>query len=42
MDGNTVYLPTFNKNKDSLAADINGTYDGESADDDLHYDDYKT
>ena len=26
--GQTVYLPTFNKNKDSLAADINGTLAG--------------
>ena len=27
-DGKTVYMPTFNKNKDSLAADINGTLEG--------------
>lgn len=26
--GETVYMPTFNKNKDSLAADLNGTYLG--------------
>lgn len=26
--GSTVYMPTFNRNKDSLAADINGTYAG--------------
>ena len=26
LDGKTVYMPTFNKNKDSLAADINGTF----------------
>lgn len=26
--GQTVYMPTFNKNKDSLLADINGTYAG--------------
>ena len=36
MGGQTVYMPTFNKNKDSLAADINGTYTltkaGEAAD----------
>ncbi len=25
--GQTVYMPTFNKNKDSIQADINGTYD---------------
>ena len=40
MGGQTTYMPTFNKNKDSLQADINGTYDGLSADDDIHYDDY--
>lgn len=29
MDGGeTVYMPTFNKNKDSLKSDVNGTYDG--------------
>lgn len=28
MGGETVYMPTFNKNKDSLKADINGTYQG--------------
>lgn len=26
--GSTVYMPTFNKNKDSLQADVNGTYLG--------------
>lgn len=26
--GETVYMPTFNRNKDSLAADVNGTYLG--------------
>ncbi len=26
--GSTVYMPTFNKNKDSLAADLNGEYVG--------------
>ncbi|HIW72788.1 MAG TPA: hypothetical protein H9684_00540 [Firmicutes bacterium] len=41
MGGQTVYMPTFNMNKDSLKADINGTYDGTSPDDDLHYDDYQ-
>ena len=40
MGGQTVYMPTFDKNKDSLAADINGTYDGTDAADDVHYDDY--
>jgi hypothetical protein len=39
--GSTTYMPTFNKNKDSLAADINGTYEGTIPDDDAHYDDYK-
>ena len=33
-------MPTFNKNKDSLAADINGTYEGTDPDDNVHYDDY--
>ena len=40
MGGKTVYMPTFNMNKDSLAADINGTYDGTNPADDVHYDDY--
>lgn len=40
MGGQGVYMPTFNMNKDSLKADVNGTYDGTSADDDIHYDDY--
>ena len=26
LGGQTVYMPTFNKNRDSLAADINGTF----------------
>ncbi len=26
--GSTVFMPTFNKNKDSLVADVNGTYNG--------------
>lgn len=30
--GSTVYMPTFNKNKDSLIADINGTSDQDFAD----------
>ena len=40
MGGQTTYMPTFNMNKDSLKADINGTYDGLSDADDVHYDDY--
>lgn len=40
MGGQTVYMPTFNMNKDSLEADVNGTYDGTDATDDIHYDDY--
>lgn len=36
-----MYMPTFNKNKDSLQADVNGTYDGQ-ADTDIPYDDYVT
>ena len=39
--GQTVYMPTFNKNKDSLQSDINGTYDGQ-ANTDIPYDDYVT
>lgn len=30
--GSTIYMPTFNKNKDSLEADINGTYKQNYAD----------
>lgn len=37
----TDYLPTFNKNKMSLIADINGTYEGKTAGDTDHFDDYK-
>ncbi len=40
MGGQTTYMPTFNLNKDSLKADINGTYDGLSDADEIHYDDY--
>ena len=40
LGGQTIYMPTFNKNKDSLATDINGTYEGTDASDDIHYDDY--
>lgn len=40
MGGQGVYMPTFNMNKDSLAADINGTYEGTTEGDDTHYDDY--
>lgn len=41
MDGGqTVYMPTFNKNKDSLKADVNGTYDGDGTD--TPYNDYVT
>lgn len=38
--GETVYMPTFNMNKDSLVADINGTYEGQTSGDSVHYDDY--
>lgn len=41
MGGSTVFMPTFNKNKDSLSADINGTYEGLTEGDDVHYDDYQ-
>lgn len=37
MGGETVFMPTFNKNKDSLKADINGTYAGLNGN---PYDDY--
>ena len=40
MGGSTIYMPTFNMNADSLKADINGTYEGTTPDDDIHYDDY--
>ena len=43
LGGETVYMPTFNKNKDSLAADINGTFAGPDGDPDTdndRYDDY--
>ena len=40
MGGQGVYMPTFNMNKDSLEADINGTYDGTDPEDAIHYDDY--
>ncbi len=44
--GSKVFMPTFNKNKDSLKADINGTYNGKDgivtdATDDDRYKDYK-
>ncbi len=41
-DGKTVYMPTFNKNKDSLKADINGTLAGLDKDPTTgeEYDDY--
>lgn len=39
MGGQTVYMPTFNKNKDSLDADINGTFAGAHG---IPYDDYVT
>ena len=37
--GSTTYMPTFNKDNTSLAADINGTYGGKT-DTTGHYDDY--
>ena len=44
--GSTVFVPTFNKNKDSLVADINGTYYGPDntitdLEEDDRYTDYK-
>lgn len=41
--GSTVFMPTFNKNKDSLKSDINGTFegpDGDPATDEDRYKDY--
>ena len=43
MGGKTVFMPTFNKNKDSLKAEINGTFaglDGDPSTDDDRYSDY--
>ena len=40
MGGNTVFMPTFNKNKDSLAADINGSFAGPDGDPDTDIDRY--
>ena len=47
MGGSTVYMPTFNMDKDSLKADINGTFEGpdgltpdEEGDAGDKYDDY--
>lgn len=37
--GQTIYMPTFNRDKDSLKADINGTYEGTGG---TPYDDYRT
>ncbi len=43
MGGQTTYLPTFNKNKDSLSVDVNGTYVGPNGEfDDIDpYKDYQ-
>ncbi len=44
MGGETTYMPTFNKNKDSLSVEVNGTYLGNNGifDDLDPYSDYKT
>ncbi len=39
-DGKTTFMPTFNKDKDSLKAETNGTYNGTNPDDKVYYDDY--
>lgn len=39
LGGSTVYMPTFNMNKDSIKAEINGTMDGKFGE---PYDDYQT
>lgn len=38
--GATIYMPTFNKNKDSLTVDVNGTYQGDGTG--VPYNDYDT
>ena len=45
VGGETVFMPTFNRNKDSLKADINGTFagpDGDPATKEDRYGDYVT
>ena len=32
MGGSTIFMPTFNKNKDSLKSDVNGTFAGPDGD----------
>ena len=32
MGGSTIFMPTFNKNKDSLKSDVNGTFAGPDSD----------
>lgn len=44
MGGKTIYMPTFNKDKDSLEAEVNGTFagpDGDKTTDEDRYGDYK-
>ena len=40
MGGQTIYMPTFNKDNTSLEADINGTLAGTNPEDKIYYDDY--
>lgn len=40
MGGEAVYMPTFDKNKDSKNSDLNGTYEGSKDGDDVHFDDF--
>lgn len=42
MGGDTVYMPTFNKNKDSQKSDLNGTYEGTTPGDTIYFDDFKS
>ena len=42
MGGQTTFMPTFNKDKDSLAADVNGTFQGVTVGDKVYFDDYVT
>lgn len=40
LGGSTKYVPTFNKDNDSLVPDVNGTYEGTAAGDKEYFDDY--
>lgn len=40
MGGSKIFMPTFNKNKDSLAADVNGTWGGPDGDPETEEDNF--